>query len=69
MKRKRNRAKQPTSLQCRLTEEAQRLRREAKDVPSSDERARLLSKAQQMEEAAELDAFFATPHGQRQTAA
>ena len=55
MKRKRNRAKQTASLQYRLTEEAQRLRREAQDVPSSDERTRLLSKAQQLEEAAELD--------------
>jgi hypothetical protein len=55
MKRKRNRAKQTTSLQARLVSLAQYARERARTMPPGDEREKLLRQAAQAEQAAELN--------------
>lgn len=51
-KKKRNRTKQAKTLVERLTDEANRLLDDAKALPAGEKRAALLSKAQQLEDAA-----------------
>jgi hypothetical protein len=55
MKRKRNRAKQTTSLQARLISLAQYARDRASSISPGDEREKLLRQAAQAERAAELN--------------
>jgi hypothetical protein len=64
---KRRRFKQTTASQIRLTEEADRLKRKAHDMPPCSERSIILDKAQQMQEAAEMTDFLTmeSPHGSR----
>ncbi|HUO00058.1 MAG TPA: hypothetical protein VMU69_27955 [Bradyrhizobium sp.] len=59
--KKRRRFKQTTSLQMRLNEEADRLKRKAHDMLPCSERSMILGKAQQMQEAAEMTDLLAMP--------
>jgi hypothetical protein len=61
MKRKRNRAKQTTTLHERLIGLAQFARERAKNLPS-DKREKLLRQARQAERAAELNEALSLGH-------
>jgi hypothetical protein len=65
--KKRRRFKQTTPLQMRLSDEADRLKRKAYDMPPCSERSIILGKAQQMQEAADITDFLAieSPHDGR----
>ena len=49
------------ALQMRLNEEADRLKRKAHDMPPCGELSMILGKAKQIQEAAEITDFLATP--------
>ncbi|RZN11598.1 hypothetical protein [Bradyrhizobium sp. Leo121] len=57
-KRKRNRAKQTTSLQARLVASARQARTQARDLPPGAERQKLLRQARQAEQAADMNEFL-----------
>jgi hypothetical protein len=57
----RRRVKQTTSLQDRLFEEAENLRRQAQQMPPGIRRDQLLRKARQAETAAHVDDWLASP--------
>ncbi|SHN80597.1 hypothetical protein SAMN05444170_4435 [Bradyrhizobium erythrophlei] len=57
----RRRFKQITSLEQRLSEEAKRLREQAKKLPPSSDRERLLRKAREDEMAAQMTGWIASP--------
>ncbi|MBR0872961.1 hypothetical protein JQ633_21570 [Bradyrhizobium tropiciagri] len=52
--KRRNRAKQTTPLEGRLSREAQRLRSEARQTPDGSARESLIRRARQMDEAREM---------------
>lgn len=58
-KKRRNRFKQTSSLDERLTREAKRLKREARKAPPGSARESLFRKARQMERAKEMSEFLA----------
>src|SRR5215208_5875303 len=55
---KRSRVKQTSPLDQRLTDQAQRLRKEAKGTPPGVERERLLRRARQAEAAAHMERWL-----------
>ena len=57
----RRRFKQSVPLDQRLTGEAQRLRKEAQGTPPGFERERLIRKARQVETAADMQEWLASP--------
>jgi hypothetical protein len=57
----RRRFKQTSPLDQRLTEEAQRLRKEARGTPPGIERERLIRKARQVETAAHMQEWLSSP--------
>jgi hypothetical protein len=60
-KKTRRRFKQTISLGDRLTEEAQRLRKEAQDTPPGILRERLMRRARQLETAAHVNEWIGSP--------
>jgi hypothetical protein len=62
---KRHRFKQTTSLEDRLTAEAQRLRLEAKGMPAGIERSKLLRRAREAETASHLSEWLRSPGPRR----
>ncbi len=58
---KRRRIKQVTSLNQRLGEEAQRLRKQAQGTPPGIERERLIRRARQAETAGRMNDWLASP--------
>ena len=60
---RRRRVKQTSPLDQRLTDQAQRLRKEAEGTPPGIERERLLRKARQVEAAAQMEQWL-TSSGQ-----
>jgi hypothetical protein len=58
---KRSRVKQTSPLDQRLTDQAQRLRKEAKGTPPGVERERLLRRARQAEAAAHMEQWLTSP--------
>jgi hypothetical protein len=61
--KRRNRAKQTTPLEGRLSREAQRLRNEARQTPDGAARDILFRRARQMDEAREMsEALTLRPH-------
>ena len=61
MKQQRRRIQQTTPLDQRLTEEAQRLRKEARGTPPGFERQQLIRRARQAETAARVQGWLASP--------
>jgi hypothetical protein len=61
MTQHRIRIKHDTSLEARLAKEAERLRRQARQMTASAERQALLRKAKQMDEAREISEILAPP--------
>nr|WP_225120583.1 hypothetical protein [Bradyrhizobium sp. BRP22] len=57
----RRRIKQTTSLDQRLLNEAQRLRKEARGTPHGVQRERLIRRARQAETAARIDQWLRSP--------
>jgi hypothetical protein len=57
----RRRFRQIDPLDKRLTEEAQRLRKEAKGTPPGIERERLIRRAKQAETASQMNAWLSSP--------
>jgi hypothetical protein len=57
----RRRFKQTSSLDQRLTQEAQRLRKEVQGTPPGIERERLVRRARQAETAAHMQEWLASP--------
>ncbi|WP_249129086.1 hypothetical protein [Bradyrhizobium japonicum] len=57
----RRRIKQTTSLEERLAEQAQRLRREAKSLPPGIEREQAIRKARQVETGAHISEWLNSP--------
>jgi hypothetical protein len=57
----RRRFKQTTSLDQRLTDEAQRLRKEARGTPHGVQRERLIRRARQAETAAHINEWLRSP--------
>lgn len=57
----RRRFKRTTTLDQRLSEEAQRLRKEARGTPPGIERERLIRKARQDETAAHMQEWLSSP--------
>jgi hypothetical protein len=60
-KETRRRFRQTVSLGDRLTEEAQRLRREAQGTPPGIQRERLMRRARQCDTAANVDKWISSP--------
>jgi hypothetical protein len=58
---KRRRFKQPASLDQRLMEQAQRLRKEAQGTPPGLERERLIQQARQAEKAVHFQEWLTSP--------
>jgi hypothetical protein len=57
----RRRVKQTLPLDQRLTDQAQRLRKEARGIPPGIERERLLRRARQAETAAHMEQWLTSP--------
>ncbi|MCC8935032.1 hypothetical protein H8A99_00570 [Bradyrhizobium sp. Arg68] len=60
-KKRRNRVKQTTSLEARLSLEAQRLRNKAYHMPLGSARELLFRRARQMDEAREMSEVLTLP--------
>jgi hypothetical protein len=58
---RRRRFKQTQPLEARLTEEAKRLRDEAKSLPPGAEREQLIRKARQAETASHMNEWLTSP--------
>jgi hypothetical protein len=61
MQQQRRRFKQTSPLDQRLTEQAERFRKEARGTPPGIERERLLRQARQCETAAHIQEWFSSP--------
>jgi len=57
----RRRVKQTETLECRLSDEAEKLRKEARGTPPGIERERLIKQARQAETASHLSEWLNSP--------